>query len=90
MVGGSQVCRASLRVFACYDGWCQDIIQAAMLNLTDEAATQLASRAAATDHGGFRFAGFAGHYQVTSHIATHTPLLPHAHAHTHTHVYIHL
>ena len=47
----------------CNDGWCQDLIQAAMLNFTDEAATQLAQRAAATDHGGFRFVGFAGHYQ---------------------------
>jgi alpha-L-fucosidase 2 len=47
----------------CNDGWCQDIIQAAMLNLTEDAAAMLAQRAAATDHGGFRFEGFAGHYQ---------------------------
>ena len=40
------------------DGWCQDLIQAAMLNFTNEAANQLANRAAATDHGGFRFEGF--------------------------------
>ena len=26
----------------CNDGWCQDLIQAAMLNFTDEAATQVA------------------------------------------------
>ena len=43
----------------CNDGWCQDVIQAAMLNLTDEAASMIAQRAAATDHGGFRFSGFA-------------------------------
>jgi hypothetical protein len=47
----------------CNDGWCQDIIQAAMLNLTADATVQLISRAAAKDHGGYRFAGFAGHYQ---------------------------
>ena len=51
------------RRFRCNDGWCQDIIQAAMLNLTDDAAQQLEQRATARDHGGFRFAGFAGHYQ---------------------------
>ena len=47
----------------CNDGWCQDLIQAAMLNFTEEAAAQVAARAATTDHGGFRFEGFAGHYQ---------------------------
>ena len=47
----------------CNDGWCQDVIQAAMLNFTDEAAAQVAARAAATDHSGFRFEGFAGAYQ---------------------------
>jgi alpha-L-fucosidase 2 len=47
----------------CNDGWCQDIIQAAMLNMTDEAALQLAGRAAAPPAKGFRFRGFAAHYQ---------------------------
>jgi hypothetical protein len=51
------------RKFPCNDGWCQDIIQAAMLNLTAEATSQLTQRAAASDHGGYRFEGFAGHYQ---------------------------
>ena len=32
----------------CNDGWCQDIIQAAMLNMTDAAALQLAGRASAS------------------------------------------
>eukprot|EP00658_Telonema_sp_P-2_P011199 TRINITY_DN14256_c0_g2_i1.p1 TRINITY_DN14256_c0_g2~~TRINITY_DN14256_c0_g2_i1.p1 ORF type:complete len:882 (+),score=184.58 TRINITY_DN14256_c0_g2_i1:195-2840(+) len=47
----------------CNAGWCQDVIQAAMLNLTDEAASQLAARAAAPPATGFRFPGFAQHYQ---------------------------
>lgn len=47
----------------CNDGWCQDIIQAAMLNLTDEATAQLAQRAAAGPATNFRFPGFAQHYQ---------------------------
>jgi hypothetical protein len=34
-----------------------------MLNMTSAAASQLAARASASDHGGYRFAGFAGHYQ---------------------------
>lgn len=45
----------------CNDGWCQDIIQAAMLNMTNEAASQLVARAAASNHGGYRFEGFAGY-----------------------------
>lgn len=47
----------------CNDGWCQDIIFAAMLNLTSEAAAQLSARAAAQPAAGFRFGGFAAHYQ---------------------------
>jgi len=47
----------------CNDGWCQDIIQAAMLNMTSEASAQLAARAAAAPAKGFRFGGFAQHYQ---------------------------
>jgi len=47
----------------CNDGWCQDVIQAAMLNLTDDAAKMVAARAAAAPAKGFRFPGFAAHYQ---------------------------
>lgn len=47
----------------CNEGWCSDIIQAAMLNMTDDAANQLAARAAAGPAAGFRFRGFAKHYQ---------------------------
>ena len=32
-----------------------------MLNMTNEAASQLVARAAASDHGGYRFEGFAGY-----------------------------
>ena len=41
----------------------QDIIQAAMLNMTSEAASQLVGRASAPQAKGFRFPGFAAHYQ---------------------------
>ena len=47
----------------CNDGWCQDIIQAAMLNLTNDAANYLAQRATAATAKGFRFKGFAPHNQ---------------------------
>jgi len=47
----------------CNDGWCQDIIQAAMLNLTQEASSQLAGRAEAPQAKAFRFEGFAAHNQ---------------------------
>lgn len=45
----------------CNDGWCQDVIDAAMLNMTDDAMKQVAGRAAVTSM--FRFPGFAGHMQ---------------------------
>ena len=51
------------RKFKCNDGWCQDIIQAAILNMTSEAASQLAARANAPPAQGFRFPEFAAHYQ---------------------------
>jgi hypothetical protein len=53
-----------LRPHPCNDGWCQDVIDAAMLNLTVEAYLQVAQRAAAKPADGFRFPGFAAHYQV--------------------------
>lgn len=52
------------RPHPCNDGWCQDVIDAAMLNLTDEAKTQVTQRANAGPAAGFRFRGFAAHYQV--------------------------
>jgi len=47
----------------CNSGWCQDVIHAAMLNLTEEASSQLAARAAVPPAKGFRFGGFAAHNQ---------------------------
>lgn len=43
---------------------CPPCAQAAMLNMTQDAASQLVARATASNHGGYRFVGFAGHYQV--------------------------
>jgi len=45
----------------CNNGWCQDVIDAAMLNFTDDAAKMVAQRAGATSE--FRFTGYAGHNQ---------------------------
>lgn len=45
----------------CNNGWCQDVIDAAMLNMTDDAMKQVAQRAASKSM--FRFQGFAGHMQ---------------------------
>jgi Domain of unknown function (DUF5703) len=53
----------TVRRFPCNVGWCQDVIFAAMLNLTSEAASQVAQRAAVAPASGFRFPGFAQHYQ---------------------------
>jgi hypothetical protein len=49
------------RKHKCNSGWCQGIIDAAMLNLTDDAAAQVVGRAGETSM--FRFKGFAGHMQ---------------------------
>jgi hypothetical protein len=45
------------------DGWCQDVIDAAMLNMTSEAASQVLERAQQGPATGWRFPGFAQHYQ---------------------------
>ena len=47
----------------CNDGWCQDVIDAAMLNLTEDATRMVVQRAQAGAAKGWRFAGFAAHYQ---------------------------
>lgn len=49
------------RKHKCNSGWCQGIIDAAMLNQTEDAKSQVVSRAAVTSM--FRFRGFAGHMQ---------------------------
>ena len=56
-------CRYAKRPSPCNNGWCQDVIDAAMLNLTDDAIQQVISRASAGPASGWRFPGFAGHYQ---------------------------
>jgi hypothetical protein len=49
------------RSHPCNNGWCQDVVDAAMLGLRDEARAMVEQRAKSTDE--FRFAGFAGHMQ---------------------------
>ena len=52
------------RRFPCNNGWCQDIVDAAMLNLTDETARQIQDRTLAEYRAEeFRFPGFAAHLQ---------------------------
>merc|ERR1711871_1914588 len=43
------------------DGWCQDVVDAAMLNLTSDAIEMVVQRAKAKSK--FRWPGFAAHYQ---------------------------
>jgi hypothetical protein len=45
----------------CNSGWCQDVVDAAMLNMTAEAASMVAQRATQTSE--FRWSGYAGHNQ---------------------------
>lgn len=50
-----------VRRFPCNDGWCQDVVDAALLNMTDDAYTMVAQRAAYPPPQGWRFDGFAPH-----------------------------
>lgn len=52
------------RPFPCNKGWCQDILDAAMLGLTTEAELLVQQRALAPPADGWRFPGFAPHEQV--------------------------
>ena len=49
------------RKHPCNNGWCQDVVDAAMLGLRDDAKSQVLGRAQSKAE--FRFAGFAGHMQ---------------------------
>eukprot|EP00756_Hemistasia_phaeocysticola_P054157 Hpha_TRINITY_DN30099_c0_g1::TRINITY_DN30099_c0_g1_i1::g.21506::m.21506 len=51
------------RRFPCNDGWCQDVIDAAMLGLSDEAGKQVLDRAAKGKSPLYRFPGFGAHFQ---------------------------
>ena len=47
----------------CNDGWCQDIMDAAILGITDDAMKMVVQRARAAPQSGWRFTGFAAHDQ---------------------------
>jgi len=51
------------RQFKCNDGWCQDIMVAALLGQTSEAMSQVVSRANTKPEPGYRFPGFMPHFQ---------------------------
>lgn len=51
------------RRFPCNDGWCQDILDAALLGMTQEAVQQLVARVTAAPAKGYRFPAFSQHYQ---------------------------
>jgi len=51
------------RKFPCNSGWCQDIMDAALLGLTAEAMKQVVERARTGPADGYRFSGFMPHMQ---------------------------
>lgn len=51
------------RKFRCNDGWCQDLMVAALLGITNEAMTQVVQRAKTGPADGYRFPGFMPHFQ---------------------------
>lgn len=53
----------SSRRFPCNDGWCQDVMDAALLGLTQDAQKMVTDRAKANPPPGWRFTGFAAHDQ---------------------------
>jgi len=69
--GGLATARATYvdRQFSCNVGWCQDVVDAAMLGLTQDASAMVRERAQATSQ--YRFSGFAQKYQDYSPSADH-------------------
>jgi len=53
----------NIRQFRCNQGWCQDVMNAALLGLTNEAMTQVVGRATTAPADGYRFPGFMPHFQ---------------------------
>jgi len=53
----------NLRKFKCNDGWCQDLMNAALLGLTNEAMNQVVARARTGPSDGYRFPGFMPRFQ---------------------------
>jgi len=51
------------RRFPCNVGWCQDIMYAALLGLTNQATSQVTERAKTAPADGYRFPGFMPHLQ---------------------------
>jgi len=51
------------RIHKCNQGWCQDIMNAALLGLTSEAQQQVVERAKTAPAQGYRFPGFMPHFQ---------------------------
>ena len=51
------------RRFPCNEGWCQDIVDAAMLNFTNDLVQQLKERVTLGSAKNFRFPGFAERFQ---------------------------
>ncbi len=51
------------RQFPCNDGWCQDIIDAALLGNAADLRSMSEARAAAPPADGYSFPAFASHYQ---------------------------
>jgi len=53
----------NIRTFKCNQGWCQDIMNAALLGLTTETMSQVVDRANTGPATGYRFPGFMPHFQ---------------------------
>jgi len=53
----------NMRQFKCNQGWCQDLMNSALLGMTDETVNQVVSRATVGPAAGYRFPGFMPHFQ---------------------------
>ena len=63
------------RPFPCNNGWCQDVVDAALLGLTDEAAKQILDRAAYAPADGWKFPVFVGPLQDSTPASDHYSVL---------------
>ena len=63
------------RAFPCNYGWCQDVVDAALLGLVNETARQILERASAAPADGWKFPAFVGPMQDSTPAADHYSVL---------------
>ena len=72
---GIALANYATRPFPCNDGWCQDVVDAAMLGLREDAGAMILERARLAPAAGWRFPVFVGPLQDSTPAADHFSVL---------------